>query len=390
MGARTALSGVLVIAALAAAAAGCRDPQAALLGAGGPADLQDILPRPTLAAAPAVEEPDPGQVPGAAATIVPGDVLAAEPEITISAVGDCTLGSDYRVAGAEGTFHAAMEQAGNDFSVPFAGVVGVLGADDLTIANLETPLSRASPGVDHPFVFNGKPEYAEILARGSVELVNLANNHTGDFGPSGARQTLEAVLAAGVGAFGDARVDVRRVKGIEVVNMGYMGGGRGTRERVVKAVRRHKRPDNLVIVSFHWGVEGLNVPVTEQRRLGRAVLDAGADLILGHHPHVLQGIETHAGKHIVYSLANFVFGGHSNPADKDSMIYQEVFAMEGGRVVSRRNLVLPVRISSVTSHNDFRPVLLGGAEGDRVLSRVRSYSDLLLPKEGGGRGGAAP
>lgn len=371
-----ALQGTLLLGALALA--GCRDSQAAPLHEEGAAAQEVKI------AALAVEEPTPA--PGGAATIVlkepPGGTTtapAAPETITISAVGDCTLGSDYRVAGAEGTFHLAMDKAGNDYSVPFANVVGILGKDDLTIANLETPLSRGKPAVAHTFVFNGKPEYAEILARGSVELVNLANNHTGDFGPLGAKQTVEAVEKAGVGAFGNGRVDKRVVKGIEVVNLGYLGGGKGTREKVVKDVTKHKRPDNLVIVSFHWGVEGINVPVDDQRKMARAVMDAGADLILGHHPHVLQGIETYKGRHIVYSLGNFVFGGHSNPADKDSMIYQEVFALEGGRAVPKESRVLPVRISSVTTHNDFRPVLLEGPDKERVLARVKEYSDRLSP-----------
>lgn len=367
----TGLLGSLVVAALGAAQVGCRDSQAA------PLPREEAPGAEAVMAVSTVEEPPPA--PGGAATVVFAAPPAQSPTITISAVGDCTLGSDHRVAGAEGSFHLAMDRAGNDYSVPFANVVGVLAKDDLTIANLETPLSRARPAVDHTFVFNGKPEYAEILARGSVELVNLANNHTGDFGAEGAKQTIESVEGAGVGAFGNGRVDRRMVKGVEVVNVGYLGGMRGTRERVVKDVAKLKRPDNLVIVSFHWGVEGLNVPVDDQRRMAHAVIEAGADLILGHHPHVLQGIETYRGKHIVYSLGNFVFGGHSNPADKDSMIYQEVFGVEGGAVVSKESRVLPVRISSVTTHNDFRPVLLEGAEKERVLARVKDYSDRLAP-----------
>lgn len=360
-----AIGNLLVMAALTAGAAGCRDSQAA------PAEKAEAQTGSPATAQP-VEEPPPGPADAPAAA-------PATPTLTLSAVGDCTLGSDYRVAGAEGTFHFAMDAWKNDASVPFSGVAGVLAADDLTIANLETPLSRAKPAVSNTFVFNGKPEYAEILARGSVELVNLANNHTGDFGPAGAKQTIEAVEKAGVGSFGNGRVDKRVVKGIEVVNIGYLGGGKGTRAKVVKDVEKHKRPDNLVIVSFHWGVEGLNVPTDDQRTMARAVIDAGANLVLGHHPHVLQGIETYKDRHIVYSLANFVFGGHSNPADKDSMIYQEVFALEGGAVVSKENRVLPVRISSVTTHNDFRPVLLEGADRERVLARVKDYSDKLAP-----------
>lgn len=299
--------------------------------------------------------------------------------LTLSAVGDCTLGSDYRVTGAEGTFDEAMRLAGGDLSAPFAGVVSVLSKDDLTIANLEGPLSHAKASVDHTFVFNGDPAYAGVLAKGSVEMVNLANNHAGDFGNEGMKQTIEAVDKASVGSFGNGRIDVRTVKGIEVVNIGYLGGGDGVEKRVVKDVKKHKRPDNLVIVTFHWGIEGSNAPNDDQTRLGRAVVDAGADLVLGHHPHVIQGIETYKGRHIVYSLGNFVFGGNSNPADKDSMIYQEVFAKEAGVVVSKENRVIPVSISSVATKNDFHPVLLEGAAKERVLGRVREYSDKLGP-----------
>jgi len=366
--------GLVAVVALSVGAMGCRDSEAAPLhgdtGAAGPAGTE--APRQT------VEAGAPGEAPTTVA--LPGKVEPpAVPTLMLSAVGDCTLGSDYRVAGAPGSFHHAMTALNDDYSVPFAGVLSVLSQDDLTIANLETPLSEAKPAVNNTFIFNGKPAYAEILAKGSVELVNLANNHTGDFGVEGAKQTLLAVEKAGVGGFGNGRVDKRVVKGIEVVNIGYLGGAKGTREKVVKDVLKHKRADNLVIVSFHWGVEGLNVPTDDQRTMARAVVDAGANLVLGHHPHVLQGIETYKGRHIVYSLGNFVFGGHSNPADKDSMIYQEVFALEGGAVVSKENRVLPVRISSVTTHNDFRPVLLEGADKDRVLARVKDYSDKLVP-----------
>lgn len=368
--------GFVAVAALAVVTAGCRDSQAA--------PHRHTLDNPAAEAREvALANAEATATPGgskAAPVEVKAPPVEVAPTLTLSAVGDCTLGSDYRVAAAEGSFHLAMDSVDDDYSVPFAGVVSVLAADDLTIANLETPLSRAKPAVDHTFIFNGKPEYAEILAKGSVELVNLANNHTGDFGVEGARQTLEAVQKAGVGGFGNGRIDRRVIKGIEVVNIGHMGGGEGVRERVVKDVKKHKRDDNLVIVSFHWGVEGSNVPVGEQRQMARAVLDAGANLVLGHHPHVLQGIETYKGKHIVYSLGNFVFGGHSNPADKDSMIYQEVFSRVDGKVVSNENRVLPVRISSVTTHNDFKPVLLEGEERERVLGRVKKYSDLLLPK----------
>lgn len=356
-----ATASLLLLAAAAALASGCENPEAA------PPLRNDPPAAPSAA-------PD---APDAPASDAP---LTIEQEtLTVSAVGDCTLGTDYRVIGADGTFHKAMDDWRDDYSIPFANVLPVLGADDLTIANLEGPLSNAKPTIDAAFVFNGKPEYANVLAKGGVDLVTVANNHALDYGQEGAQQTLDAVEKVGVGAFGSGRVDVRTIKGIEVINLGYMGGGSRVRDRVVKDVQKRKRDDNLVIVSFHWGVEGLHSPIDDQRILAHAVIDAGANLILGHHPHVLQGIETYQGRHIVYSLGNFVFGGNSNPPDKDSMIYQEMFAKEGGIIVSKGNRILPVRISSVTAYNDFQPVLLEGDDKERVLSRVRDYGALLAP-----------
>lgn len=300
--------------------------------------------------------------------------------IVISAVGDCTLGTDYRVAGAPGTFHREMDAVGNDYKYPFSGVLEVLGKDDLTIANLETTLSSATSRVEAPFVFAGKPEYARILKEGSVEVVSVANNHSHDLGHKGHTDTLSALAEHGVGYFGYGHVDRRHIKGVEIVNLGYTGGRSTIRASMARTVKSHKKDDNVVIVSFHWGIEGINVPIDEQKILGRAAIDAGADLVLGHHPHVLQGIESYKGKRIVYSLGNFVFGGHSNPADKDAMIYQALFTLNGGKVEPSGERIIPVRISTATDRNDYRPVLLEGADKERVLGRVAKYSEPLNTK----------
>lgn len=304
--------------------------------------------------------------------------------IIVSAIGDCTLGSDFRSNRAPGSFQLELEERGEDYRYPFSGVVSVLASDDLTIANLEGPLGTNTPRADAPFLFRGKPEYARILVEGSVEVVNLANNHAFDLGPSGFEQTKAALAKEQVGYFGMKHVDVRSVRGIEVVNLGYTGGRAGVRAEIERDVKRHKRPDNLVLVSVHWGVEGSPVPTDDQRKLGRAIVDAGADLVIGTHPHVLQGIEEYRGRRILYSLGNFVFGGNGSPADKDTIVYQELFARQGDRVVPVGSRILPARISTVPTRNDYRPVLLEGAERERVLEKVKRLSEGLRPAAGRG------
>jgi poly-gamma-glutamate capsule biosynthesis protein CapA/YwtB (metallophosphatase superfamily) len=353
----------------------CSDSQAA------PAPTQKVAP-PALPAevpAPPAERALEVAPPPSAPAVAAPAVVAPPAPLVISAVGDCTLGTDYRVAGAPGTFNKELEAVGNDYKYPFSGVIEVLGSDDLTIANLETTLSAATSRIEAPFVFAGKPEYARILKEGSVEVVSVANNHSHDLGQRGHTDTLSALEEHGIGYFGYGHVDRREIKGIEVVNLGYTGGRSIIRASMARAVKEHKRDDNLVIVSFHWGIEGINVPIDEQKTLGRAAIDAGADLVLGHHPHVLQGIESYKGRQIVYSLGNFVFGGHSNPADKDAMIYQALFTLNNGKVEPAGARILPVRISTVTDRNDYRPVLLEGADKERVLGRLAKYSEPLNP-----------
>jgi len=360
------IASACLIIGLPLAAIGCSDSQAA--------PAQAIAPRPVEAdPAPRAQIPPPLE-PSAAVATPPAPVT-----LVISAVGDCTLGTDYRVVGAPGTFHREMDAVGEDYKYPFSGVLPELAADDLTIANLETTLSSATSRIEAPFVFAGKPEYAQILKEGSVEVVSVANNHSHDLGQRGHADTLSALQKHGVGYFGYGHIDRRVIKGIEVVNLGYTGGRSTIKNAMARAVKENKRADNLVIVSFHWGIEGINQPIDEQKVLGKAAIDAGADLVLGHHPHVLQGIASHKGRKIVYSLGNFVFGGHSNPADKDSMIYQALFTKKDGKVEPAGERILPVRISTATERNDYRPVLLEGADKDRVLARVAKFTEALSP-----------
>jgi poly-gamma-glutamate capsule biosynthesis protein CapA/YwtB (metallophosphatase superfamily) len=175
------------------------------------------------------------------------------------------------------------------------------------------------------------------------------------------------------------------VKGVEIVNLGYTGGRLEVRDQVVADVTREKRDDNLVIVSFYWGIEYFNDVSSVQLKLGHAAVDAGADLVLGSHPRVLQGIEEYGGRHIVYSLGSFVYGGDSNPADTDAMIYQEVFALTHGKVTKRTNHIVPVRMTTATHGNDFRPVLLEGDDEARVLRRIAAFSASLSRHEARGR-----
>ena len=131
---------------------------------------------------------------------------------------------------------------------------------------------------------------------------------------------------------------------------------------------------DLVIASFHWGKEGKNKANSTQIQYGHAAVDAGADLVLGHHPHVVQGIETYKGKYIAYSVANFCFGGNRNPKDKDTFILQQTFLVTPDSVKDGGLMVIPCSISSKKGTNNYQPTPLEGAEAFRILDRIESYS----------------
>lgn len=297
--------------------------------------------------------------------------------ITVSAIGDCAIGDLHHGAGAPGSFAAELAVVDDPMGYPFSNVREIFTQDDLTIGNLEGTLTDETGWHNPVFSIRGAPALANVLVRGGVDVVDLANNHSMDYGPAGFEDTKAALRAAGVAFFGDDLVDRRTIRGMRVVNLGYLGGPSGTRARMEADVAREKGPGTIVIVSFHWGIEGYYATAPEQRRLGRAAIDAGADLVLGHHPHVLQGVETYRDRHIVYSLGNFVFGANSQPADMDSVIFQERFVLEQGRVARVEHRLIPVRISSSPSRNDFRPVVLEGAEAQRVFDKVQSLSEKL-------------
>ncbi len=331
------------------------------------------------------EQPTLREFPGAQASAraAAEPAAAAEPtpaphrngSLLLSAVGDCTLGDPAGTERARGSFHQTF--ADGDYARPFSGVASVLAHDDLTIANLEGTLTTEGCRSDVKFAFRGKTEFAKMLSLGSVDVVSVANNHSGDCGPKGLRETRKSLEAEKVGHFGMGVVDTRTVRGIEVKNLGYLGGRLDIQEQVEREVAAAKKPETLVIVSFHWGIEGEHAVSPIQQKLGRAAIDAGADLVLGHHPHVIQGIESYQGKKIVYSLANFVFGGNTQPDDIDSIIYQARFELRDGTVIPVSDEVIPVATSGNPVQSDFRPVLLDGPERARVLSSLEAWEKLI-------------
>lgn len=304
----------------------------------------------------------------------------AEPvSITVSMVGDCTLGTDVNFD--QSTSFDAFYQMKNDPGYFFQNVKDIFTADDLTVANMEGTLTTSNDRQQKTFAFKGNPSYTEILTQGGVEATNLANNHSHDFGDQSYEDTIQYLEAAGITTFGYDRTAVMDVKGIKVGLIGIyeLKDGLGRQQQVIDTIQEVKdQGAQVIIVSFHWGTEKSNIPDDIQKTLAHLAVDQGADLVVGHHPHVLQGIEKYQGKNIVYSLGNFCFGGNKNPSDKDTMIFQQTFTVENGELVEDDvTNIIPCSLSSESSYNNYQPMVLEGSEKERVLQKIEEFSAAL-------------
>lgn len=299
--------------------------------------------------------------------------------ITVSMVGDCTLGTDVNFD--QSTSFDAFYQMKNDPGYFFQNVKDIFTADDLTVANMEGTLTTSNDRQQKTFAFKGDPSYTEILTRGGVEATNLANNHSHDYGDQSYEDTIQYLEAAGITTFGYDRTAVMDVKGIKVGLIGIyeLKDGLGRQQQVIDTIQEVKdQGAQVIIVSFHWGTEKSNIPDDIQKTLAHLAIDQGADLVVGHHPHVLQGIEKYQGKNIVYSLGNFCFGGNKNPSDKDTMIFQQTFTVENGELVEDDvTNIIPCSLSSESGYNNYQPMVLEGSEKERVLQKIEEFSAAL-------------
>ena len=298
--------------------------------------------------------------------------------ITISAAGDCTLGTD-EYFDPSTSLNAYYDSNGPAYF--FQNVKSIFEADDLTIVNMEGTLTEETTRQDKTYAFKGPAEYTQILTDGDVEAANLANNHSHDYGDKSYTDTIAALDAAGITNFGYDRTAVMDVNGVKVGLVGTyeLAEGMGCEDEMISNIKAvEDQGAQIVIVSFHWGIERENYPTENQVNLAHSAIDNGADLVLGHHPHVLEGIEVYNGKNIVYSLGNFCFGGNSNPADKDTMIFQQTFTVENGELAADNvTNIIPCSVSSESGYNNYQPTPLEGDEAERVLGRIEEYSSGL-------------
>lgn len=310
--------------------------------------------------------------------------------VTLTFVGDCTLGADTDwPASDERTFPNVIAREGMDY--PFANFRAFFAEDDLTVINLEGVLADSNEGQlgGRKYNFRGSTAYAQMLTDASVELAVLGNNHTRDFGAPGMESTKAALAAAGVGYALNDEAFVFEKDGIRIGVLSYISNIYSKhRKEMPQIVSELKDVQGCaaVVLCIHAGEEYSMRHSKEQRSIARSAIDAGVDLVIGHHPHVLQGLDIYNGRNIVYSLGNFVFGGNRRilREHRGTMAVRVEMAFENGVYSAQRLTVIPAIATGTLDRNNYQPYFAQGEEAEEVMRIIRKDTayDLAPYEEG--------
>lgn len=296
-------------------------------------------------------------------------------EIVFTAVGDLTLGSNY-VKPYSGSFYELYDLYGPEYFCE--NVAPVFHESDCTIANLECALTdNQDPGIRQgkTYCYKGYTEYTSILTAAGIDVVNLANNHSYDYSQEGYDDTIKALDGAGIGYFGNGTVLIKEINGIQIGFIGIIGAYRsGEVKPAIDYLNRNGA--EIIIASFHWGNMDERIANSTQVEAARYAIDCGADLVIGHHPHVLQGIEIYKDKYILYSLGNFIFDGNviSDIENRTSIIFRQKFVLYGTDIITSSADIIPILVTSNMSRNNFKPILAEGVQKEAILQKVEARS----------------
>jgi len=295
-------------------------------------------------------------------------------EVSLVAVGDISYSREVE----------RIVKKQNDINYPFLKIRDYLKSADLVFGNLETPITQGPEIPDFEMIFRSNPGTEQALKQAGFSIFSLANNHTPNFGEKGLKDTFNFLGSAGIKYVGAGQneqeayqpvyVEKRGIKfaflaynDIDVVPAYYGASANrfGTAfmriDKMTEAVKEAKQKADFVIVSMHAGIEYARKPNNSQINFAHAAIDAGADLVIGHHPHVVQTLEKYKGKYIFYSLGNFVFDQPQSEETKEGLAIKIYFAKNGINKIS----LLPVVMENLA-----QPEMVNKNEADKILQRL--------------------
>ncbi|MBQ2976630.1 MAG: CapA family protein [Clostridia bacterium] len=300
---------------------------------------------------------------------------AAAETLTLSFIGDCSIGEKVESVGKAGSYTATVDEKGFDW--PFSLVREYLEKDDFTFANNEVIFTSRKNHADKKTNLKAAAPYAQVYLHSGVDAVNTANNHAMDFFAEGYADTLAALDACGIPHFGTLYPDTKRaqdrlgvyeVKGIKIGAVGFSYPQDSDVKKIAERIQALREEGcDLVVAALHWGREVQSSPQSWQFSYARKIIDAGADVIWGHHPHILQQVQFYQGKPIFYSTGNFTFGSMSN-VDPDTGIFQLRYQLTDDGPVLENFTVIPCRTQG---KGDYRPYpLTDPVEMETMLKKL--------------------
>ena len=318
----------------------------------------------------------------------------AEKTVLMTFTGDCTLGGEEITRGRPGSFGVYIEQYGYDYC--FANFKEMFEQDDLTVINLEGVLSDShfQENKKKPFRFRGPTDYAKILTGNSVEAACIANNHIMDFGAQGEKSTRETLEANGVAWFRNSVHYVYEHEGVKIAffaleNAKYYS----LRKKLFKLFREMKESGeaDAIIVCVHTGKEYRGKHDSVVAEMAASLVENGADLVIMHHPHVLQGMEIINNRNVFYSLGNFVFGGNNQIKTKvyRNMTVSSLYTMalqvrmtfsDSGAYLGQQAVIYPANSSSDPEVNYYQPLRLSAADAGPVIEAIQRDTAFELPE----------
>lgn len=316
---------------------------------------------------------------------------AEKSTLTLTFAGDCTLGGEPEVNRRKDGF--AQTVASEGFAYPFSGLAPLFAADDVTLVNLEGVLSASTAGRgEKEFTFIGDPAFTQCLTLGHVECVTLANNHTMDFGQRGYRDTCEALETAGIGWTAEDRVLVIEKDGYRIgMTSSAFTLSSGAEKRLAAQMDALRELGCLAIVHhMHAGQEYADRHNRQQQDTAETAIGLGAQLVVGHHPHVPQDVDRIGDGLVVYSLGNCCFGGNLNPSRKDGLLLSVSFQFAEDRLSELQWSLHPIAISGISPGNDFCPQLLEGEAAQQVLQQMERNGRIPLMPYQNGAGAVQP
>ncbi|MBO4836760.1 MAG: CapA family protein [Clostridia bacterium] len=330
-----------------------------------------------------------GSVPAPAAeTAAPTAAPLQTTSVLLSLAGDCTLGSDEPLHGEDDSFVGTLRRLGYDYSYPLALAQPLFSSDDFTLVNLEGVLTDRADlrNTDLYLNFRGPAEFVNILTLGSVEGVSMSNNHALDYGSSGLEDCQWVLDEAGIQWAYNNNYFIFERNGIRFAVFSfrryYMEVYYEWLESAIPQVKKEENVD-FVIVCLHHGEEYEVLHNDhDQTRFARHAIDCGADLIVGTHPHVLQGIEIYRSRLILYSLGNFSFGGNNRPFEESipTAVVQVLltFDQNSHRLYSTEYTIWPYHATGTTPYSNYQPVPVTGAEAREVMAIIQNDTPFPL------------